>query len=360
MQKQDNAATSPAGNRVLARLRSMAQSNASKTGLNQSKTVNTQSLAKKFILQRAISRIFESAYGEMFAMKGGMLMMHLEEVSLFNSRETDDIDVQIPGFDGAIEDLADIARKVLGNASLEDDGIVFNTDRMGIQSRPDEGVPGGSLTIPAQLGTLNVKFKMDVTFDSRPVFDVAETSTIPSILGDDFPPVTVRRVPFSWTLADKVQAQVRHGITSTRLKDFYDMYLIVSKDKADPKQTAEAMRMTFDLFKCPLPKSVDDIVAFSHDYAVRNAEAWDREKTNRRFAVATPGLVEVCEVLRKAIGPMLEEANKLHQTPAETYKTTTPVLETIAKRIASMRESNGIDHTARDRHEVQPSRTPGL
>jgi hypothetical protein len=46
---------------------------------------------------------------------------------------------------------------------------------------------------------------------------------------------------------------VRHGENSTRFRDFYDMYLIVSRNKADPQQTVEAMRMTFDLFRCEMP-----------------------------------------------------------------------------------------------------------
>lgn len=333
---------SPAGNRILARLRSMAQSNAMKSGVNQSNNVNTQSLGKRFILQRAISRIFESDYAEMFALKGGMLMMHLEEVSAFRARETDDIDIQIPGFNGAIEDFAAIAKDVLGKASSIEDGIWYDVDGMRMQARPGEGVPGGSLTIPASLGTLNIKFKIDVTFDSRPVFDVAVKSTIPSILGDDFPPITVRRVPFSWTLADKVQAQVRHGIGSTRLKDFYDMYLIVSKGMADPQETANALRMTFDLFDSPLVESVDQIDAFSAAYAIKNSEAWDREKQQRRFAVETPDLPEVCRVLRNAIGPLIKEANKLDQKPASAYKETIPLPDIIAKRIMSMRERDGV------------------
>lgn len=336
---------SPVGTRIMQRLRSMAQSNAMKSGIRQTDSLDTQALAQRFVLQRAISRIFESEYGELFALKGGMLMMHLEEVDPLRARGTEDIDIQIPGFQGGMDDLARIAKDVFDKVSeTNDDGIRFDTAGMKVRSRPEESVPGGSILLRAYLGTLNLKFKIDVTFDSRPIFDVAEKSVIPSILGDDFPPITVRRVPFSWTLADKIHAQVRHGADTTRLKDFYDMYLIVSKNKANPEDAIKALRMTFDLFGSPLPTSIDQIAAFGEDYAAKNDTTWETEKKRYKFAVPTPSLPEVCRTLRNAIGPLIAEANKLEWKPTSAYKKAIPLPERIAERIQSMRGGNTLSN----------------
>lgn len=291
----DPTMVTEAGLENLKRIRSIAQS----------RKTNTQLVATRFILERVVSRLFTSDHADLFALKGGLIIMHAEGVDPVVSRATEDIDLQIPGFDGAIEDFAAICREALSMVPETDDGVRFDLGTMKVFKRLDDNVPGGTLHVPAQIGNMRVKFKVDVTFDSRPAFTVAVSDEMPSVIPDRYAPVPVRRIPLSWTLADKLQALVRHGEDSTRFRDFYDMYLILSRNKADPQQTVEAMRMTFDLFRCEMPGSVDEIGALSDRYAMRNAAAWERECRQRRFAVQMPDFQEVVSAVREAARPLV-------------------------------------------------------
>lgn len=275
-----------------------------------------QAICQRFILERLTARLFESRHADKFALKGGMIMMLVEGVDGYEARATGDIDIHIPGFKGAAEDLDAIVREVISAPADRDDGIRWDMDAMNVSLAREGRVAGASVAMAAQVGKLRVKVHCDVGFDDRPVFDCAESDEIPSVLPDRYPPVQVRRVPFSWTLADKVQALSRHGSGTTRLRDFYDMFVILSKGKADPEQTAQALARTFKLFGTDLPDTAAGLGALSDEYAERNASAWEREKKSRRFAVATPSLPEIVRFVRAEIEPHLERAREIQADEA--------------------------------------------
>lgn len=269
-----------------------------------------QAITQRFILERLLSRLFESRHSDRFALKGGMIMMFAEDVSPEDARQTGDIDLHIPDFEGSVEDLEAIIREVLVD-EREDDGIRYDMDGLSVEGTRDGKVAGASVAFAAQVGRVRVKVKCDVGFDERPALDVAETSEIPSLLPDRYPPVEVNRVPLSWTLADKVQAMTRHGGSTTRMRDFYDMYVILTRDKADREQAADALSRTYRLFGNDIPDDVDGFAALAPGYAERNAALWEKECKHRAFAMATPPLPEVIRTIREGIAPILERAKEI-------------------------------------------------
>lgn len=270
---------------------------------------NPDAVATRFVLERVVARIFAGPHAGRFALKGGMILMQAEGVGPVLGRATSDIDVHIPGFDGPMEELEDILRESLSAEMSEDDGVRFDLGTLALSRTRDGAVAGAAVGVVAQVGQVGVKVRADLGFDDRPVFDVAVEEDLPSVLPGLFAPVSVRRVPFSWTLADKVQCLVRHGESTTRLRDYYDMHVILSRGLADPEETADALVRTFGLFDSEMPADADGLHALSDEYARRNAPAWDREIRGRGFAVRMPPLPEVCALLREALEPVIERAH---------------------------------------------------
>ncbi len=294
---------SDAGRRTFLELRKVAMANRR----------NPDAVATRFVLERAVARIFAGPHAHRFALKGGMILMQAEGVGPVLGRATSDIDVHIPGFDGPMEELEGILRESLAAPMGEDDGVRFDLSTLRLARTRDGAVGGAAVGVVAQVGQVGVKVRADIGFDDRPVFDVAVSDELPSVLPDRFPPVPVRRIPFSWTLADKVQCLVRHGESTTRLRDYYDMHLILSRGLADPDEAADALVRTFALFGSEMPVDAEALHALSDGYAVRNASAWEREV--RGFAVRMPPLPEVCARLRETLGPLLERAHAIAAAP---------------------------------------------
>lgn len=268
---------------------------------------NTQSVCTRYALERVVSRIFSSQHADEFVLKGGLIIMYAEETDPLHSRATDDIDVHLPAFEGGIERFQEILNEIL--AQKADDGISFDLASMKVASTREGAVPGGTVTVHADIGGMHLKIKCDVGFDKRPAHDVSVECEMPSILPDRFTPVRIRRIPLSWTVADKIQTLHRHGDATSRFKDYYDLYVILTRDMADPAQTVDAIARTYGLFEMGVPGSTSQICALSDDFAERHYLDWEKEKVARHFAVETPDLLSVVRAIRERIEPFLEQAS---------------------------------------------------
>lgn len=203
-----------------------------------SKTVgkDVKTLSNRFGLEAAIRRIFASAYADRFgvpALKGGSLMFFSEGVNPAYGRGTGDIDIQIAGFDGEIDELRDIMREVLAAVPSIDDGVRFNTSELTVRSQREGGLRGGSIETVGQVGGDVVKLKIDVGFyDLEHAADMVAVE-YPSLLPGQLSPVRIWRQPIEWAVTDKVHAAFKHAGTNTRMRDYYDLYVICTRCDLD-------------------------------------------------------------------------------------------------------------------------------
>ncbi len=301
----DPKLVTPEGEAAFAELRKVARK----------RRKDTQAVVTRFALERVVARLFEGPHRDRFVMKGGMVFMFAEGADPVDARSTADIDLHLPSFDGPIEELRAIVRETLEADPSEMGGVSYDVDGLVVEEKREGPVAGGSATFSAQVGQVRVKLKMDVGFDRRPAHDVAETVEMPSVLPHLHAPFPVRKIPFSWTLADKVQALIRHGERTTRFRDYYDIHVLLSKGLVDPEQAADAMVRTFDLFGTDLPDDVDGFGALSEAFVQRNAQAWVKECRSRGFFVPVPDLRQVVGDIRAGVEPILARANEMARGP---------------------------------------------
>ena len=90
--------------------------------------------------------------------------------------------------------------------------------------------------------------------------------TYPTLLPDSPPPVLAAYPPET-VVAEKLQAMVELGMADTRMKDFYDVWLLLRDFDLDDEVLADAVRATFARRKTPLPAEVPTALmpAFGED-----------------------------------------------------------------------------------------------
>ncbi len=187
-----------------------------------------------------------------------------------------------------------------------DDGVRFDIPTLTVERVKDGNVPGGKVTISAQIGKLALKIRSDLAFDARPVHERAVLVDYPSIVpGGIVPTVNVRHTPWEYTVADKVQAMVRHGAKNYRLRDYYDLYVILRNGKADLDLLPEALEHTFGLYGSDMPACADDIAALTDAFAAEKTARWDSERETKRYGDRVPDLAEVVGFLRETLDPVL-------------------------------------------------------
>lgn len=124
----------------------------------------------------------------------------------------------------------------------------------------------------------------------------------PSLL--DAPAPRLRAYPVATVIAEKFEALVTLGMANSRLKDFYDLWLIAETFELERSTLAEAVRQTFARRGTDLPK--ERPMGLSDAYV----EAWDRQWRaflgRERMAAAPPGLATVVGDLGHLLLPLTE------------------------------------------------------
>lgn len=268
--------------------------------------LDLSAVAQRYAMERLLARVFTSRHADRFAAKGGSLMFLAEGVAPLDGRSTSDVDMQLPAFEGTMADFEAIMHEVLSAGGP--DGVAFDLSTWAVKAEREAGsIGGGSVTVTAVVGGQKVKVKCDVAFDDRSrIADLIEID-LPSILGGD--PVRIRAVPFAHTAADKIQAMLRHGPRNHRLRDHYDLYVMLTKGHAHIEKIAAALPASLAAFDIALPGDVSEIPALADEHAARRQAAWEAERQSRRFAIETPVFGDLNACLRELVGQVLEIAN---------------------------------------------------
>jgi hypothetical protein len=263
-------------------------------------------VAQTLVRQAFLRRVFESAFAERFACKGGSLVMLVEGLGPLGGRTTSDVDMVIPGFSGNLDDLRSILVQVLSGE--QGDGVSFDLDSYRVTAEREAGtIGGGSVKVTALVAGQKVGLKMDVTFDERTSRDELVESDYPMLAGGT---IRIRHVPLSHLAADKIQAMIRHGARNHRLRDHYDLYLMFKLGQVSLEDIARALPASLASFGLAMPEDVSGIPALSDLEAVRRNHAWEHEKVSRRFGVMTPSFEELNAYLRERVDIIIDYARQ--------------------------------------------------
>ena len=191
----------------------------------------------QYVIQRLLYRLSRSDYNEQFLLKGAMLFL-VWTGDLH--RPTKDIDLL--GFGQNDVDVLLAHFKTICRMEIED-GLVFDADTLkGIQIKEDALYQGVRISGYAYLEQAKVNFQVDIGFGDA-VTPKAELATIPSFL--DLPDPVVRIYPVYTVIAEKFQAMVALGVANSRIKDFYDVWVIASGMALAGQLLVDAVSATF-------------------------------------------------------------------------------------------------------------------
>lgn len=305
----------PAGEVAFRRLRAVARE----------RGVDVHVVALRYALERFLARLFSgdgpgrvaldataehAVRADTLTLKGGLTMFLAEDVPPLDGRSTSDADFHVPGFEADVEAFAEILRRILAEPPEgPDDGVRFDLPSLEVARVKEGKVTGGTVTVGCQIALLPLKLRSDLAFDHRPVHALARRIEYPSVLPEaGLPPVHVRCTPFAYTVADKLQAMIRHGGGNYRIRDYYDLYVILSRGKADAAQVPRAIVETFALYGSEIPGSAGDMEALSDAFAAEKSARWDEERKKKHYGTEVPSLPEVVAFVREAVEPLLAEA----------------------------------------------------
>lgn len=107
--------------------------------------------------------------------------------------------------------------------------------------------------IGAKLDDARCKTQIDIGYGDA-VTPGPVQATYPTLL-DDLPAPQLRTYPIYSVVAEKFHAIALLGMVNTRVKDYFDLYVIFSKENLNPKTLAQALKATFARREMEFPAS---------------------------------------------------------------------------------------------------------
>lgn len=200
-----------------------------------------QTILTRFFQERLLYRISQTKYRSNFYLKGGALMYAYEK---FAARPT--LDIDLLGCNISNEGTVIIAAfKEICSVLYEEDGIKFDTDNITAQNITEfKDYHGIRLSIPVTMDTIAQVLTMDIGFG-----DVVTPSPIAldyPVLLEQLPGVNIMAYSLETVIAEKMHAIVDLADQSSRMKDYYDLYYILSKGNYDRDTLQDAITRTFE------------------------------------------------------------------------------------------------------------------
>jgi hypothetical protein len=189
-------------------------------------------------MERFLYRLSTTSYRTRLVLKGA-LMLHVWDAPL--ARATKDIDL-LGRLDNSLDNLERVFREVCA-AKVEADGMVFDPATVSAERiKEDADYEGVRLLFVGLLGKARVKMQIDVGFGDV-VTPGPETITYPALLG--FPAPELSGYPRETVVAEKFQAMVYLRTLNSRMKDFYDVWLLAMQYTFDGALLSKAIAATF-------------------------------------------------------------------------------------------------------------------
>lgn len=200
-----------------------------------------QTVLTRYFQERLLYRMSQTRYRDNFYLKGGALLYAFER---FAARPT--LDIDFLGRDISNEGTAVIAAfKEICSVPCEEDGIFFDIERITAQNITEfKDYHGIRLSIPVKMDTISQVMTMDIGFG-----DVVTPSPVNleyPLLLEHLPVPNILAYSVETVIAEKMHAVVDLADQSSRMKDYYDLFNLLSKEKYDSKTLQDAIVNTFE------------------------------------------------------------------------------------------------------------------
>lgn len=253
-------------------------------------------LLQYYAIERFLYRLSESPYHDRFVLKGALIFAAWGSPL---SRPTRDVDL-LAYISNRVEDVAAIIREICSQP-VEPDGLIFDAAKVTAEIIKEQAeYQGVRARFRGSLGNARVNMQIDLGF-ADVVWPNPEAVEYPSLL--DMPCPKLRGYPRETVVAEKTQALVMLGAINSRMKDFYDLWLLARKFDFDGPSLSKAVTNTFAHRDTAIPTEMPE--ALGDDFAQAKQGQWKAFLHSSEVPDASQDFAKVLEEVYQFLWPVL-------------------------------------------------------
>lgn len=234
----------------------------------------SQTLFRNYFMERFLERISLSKYNNNFVLKGGMLVASMLGL---DSRATMDIDTSVFSIPLTVENAKNLIEEI---AKIDiDDNVSFEvTDAEEIMEEHD--YHGVRIKLIANFGTFKQPIKIDISTG-----DIITPSAVEynyKLMLED------RSIPLlsynlETLLAEKLETIIARSTANTRMRDFYDVYLLSKTQYIDMQNLKSALYETAKSRNTDLLEENVELVLSEISESKAMFDSWEKYKRDNYY-----------------------------------------------------------------------------
>jgi len=226
-------------------------------------------LLTRYAIERFLYRLSLSPYAHQFVLKGGNLFVIWQKGN--NSRPTIDSDMICFG-NAEPEHLRSVFEDMAKSNPSPEDGMRYDEQSIQINTIREETEYGGTrIVLLAYLGNARINLQFDIGVGDV-ITPSPELTDFPVLLNGPVPRIKV--YPMATTIAEKSEVMVSRGMINSRLKDFYDLWLLSELFDHDFNILYQAVRNTFACRKVAMPITMPESWTKEFSASPQKATQW--------------------------------------------------------------------------------------
>jgi len=217
-----------------------------------------------YAMERFLYRLGASAHAQAFVLKGAMLLRVWDASS---SRSTRDIDFLAFG-PNDLESMRQCILEILAQEAQED-GLRFDSTSLQVATiKEHDEYQGVRARFTAMIESARIPMQLDIGFGD---------AVRPEILWEKFPILLdapaprIRIYSRESIIAEKTHAMAKLGLINSRLKDYYDIWLLSRHWPFERSTLVAAIEATFTARSTAIPK---ELTGLSREYVQSHEAMW--------------------------------------------------------------------------------------
>lgn len=256
-----------------------------------------QELLQYYAMERFLYRLAQSPYAESFVLKGALMLTVWRVLVARPSRDIDLLGRSTNQLDPLVALIQEVCVR-----EVEPDGLRFEASSVRGERITEAAVYAGiRVRFQGYLGTARIPMQLDIGFGDV-VVPAATVITYPTIL--EFPAPILRGYSRESLIAEKFETMVKLGMLNSRMKDFFDLWVLSRQFEFDGQVLATAIQRTFTTRGTAIPtQPVIFTQAFAEDRV--KAEQWRGFLQTMRLETVPEVWREMLEAIGRFVSPIV-------------------------------------------------------
>jgi predicted nucleotidyltransferase component of viral defense system len=261
--------------------------------------IEFQLILTRFALERFLYRLSQSKYSNDFVLKGAMLFQVWGGSSHRPTRDLDLLSFGEPDIAYFTKTITEIC-----DQDFSDDGLLFHSESILLERiKEEDEYQGLRTTMIATLDSARIPLQIDIGFGDA-IIPAPANIDYPTLL--DLPIPKLRAYAKETVIAEKFHAMVHRGIANSRMKDFYDIWVLATTYSFGAKVLKDAIESTFKRRDTQLP--IEPPLALTTEFAEDTTKMAQWSAFIRKGKLLAPEsitLKQVVPILEKFIVPAI-------------------------------------------------------